>query len=241
MFCMIKDQIESSFIHSMEVGYVKYKSSIRVCIVEFDVEHFRDTLFLDYMISFTERLSTAVIKRRAEYLAGRIAAKRLLKKEGVICPVGMQSDRSPQWPLGWTGSITHSDKYAISIIAPKSEGVFLGVDMEKFNPKVIKKTAEIFLTSTEKKTLESTGLEFHIALLITFSAKESLFKALYPLTGNYFGFDAARILEIEEKSQTFTMELLVSLSKKFPIGSQYRGNYNIYNDYVITLISWGEI
>jgi enterobactin synthetase component D len=138
MFCMIKDQIESSFIHSMEVGYVKYKSSIRVCIVEFDVEHFRDTLFLDYMISFTERLSTAVIKRRAEYLAGRIAAKRLLKKEGVICPVGMQSDRSPQWPLGWTGSITHSDKYVISIIAPKSEGVFLGVDMEKFNLKVIK-------------------------------------------------------------------------------------------------------
>ncbi|WP_185761723.1 4'-phosphopantetheinyl transferase family protein [Enterobacter cloacae] len=113
--------------------------------------------------------------------------------------------------------------------------------MEKFNPKVIKNTADIFLTSTEKKNLESTGIESHIALLIAFSAKESLFKAIYPLTRSYFSFDAARILEIEGKSQTFTMELLLSLSNNFPVGSQYRGFYKIYNDCVITLIYGSEI
>ncbi|MGV3346831.1 4'-phosphopantetheinyl transferase [Enterobacteriaceae bacterium LUAb1] len=233
MFCMIKDKTESSFIRSMKVGYVKYKRSIRVCIVEFDVEHFRDTLFLDYMISFTERLSTAVIKRRAEYLAGRIAAQRLLKEEGVICPVGMQSDRSPHWPSGWTGSITHTDKYAISIIAPKSEGIFLGVDMEKLNPRVIKNTAEIFLTSAEKINIEITGIESHIAFLIAFSAKESLFKALYPLTGNYFGFDAARISAIE-KNHKF---LLWNYWYHYPIIFLLEANIEVVIRYIMIISS----
>ncbi|CAK9886252.1 MAG: Enterobactin synthase component D [Candidatus Erwinia impunctatus] len=240
MFCMSKEKTTSPFIRSMEVGYVKCRRIVRVCIVEFDVEHFKDTLFSDYTIPFTEGLSTAVIKRRAEHLAGRIAAQRLLKEEGMLCPVGVQSDRSPQWPLGWTGSISHTDRYAISVIAPKNECAFLGVDMEKFNPGVMKNTADVFLSSPEKEYLKNTGIEFHIALLIAFSAKESLFKALYPLTGNFFGFDAARMSTLKEKSQNFTMELLVSLSSHFPVGDQYTGHYKIYHDYIITLLSADE-
>lgn len=83
MFCMIKkEETEVPFICSIDVGYFKYRRSIRVCIVEFDVDHFRDILFSELSVSFPERLSSAVIKRRAEYLAGRIAAQRLLKEEG---------------------------------------------------------------------------------------------------------------------------------------------------------------
>lgn len=109
--------------------------------------------------------------------------------------------------------------------------------MEKSNPRVIKDIAEAFLTLTEERYIKNIEIEYHTALLIAFSAKESLFKALYPLTKIYFGFDAARISKIEEKSRFFTMELLVSLSKDFPIGSQYRGCYKIYKGYIITVIS----
>lgn len=240
MFCMNKYHTGSCFIKSLKVGHLKYKKVIRVCIIEFDVNRYRDSLYEDFSIPLFERFSTAVIKRRAEFLAGRIAAQTILKEEGVTATIGVQSDRSPQWPLGWNGSISHTDKYAIAVIVPKNEGIFLGVDIEIFNQKVFEDTADVFLTHTEKVFLESTNMHFHIAFLIAFSAKESLFKALYPSVRRYFGFHAARICKIEENVHFFKMELLETLSNELLSGSTYNGWYEIYDNNIITLVSFDK-
>ncbi|MGL6523541.1 4'-phosphopantetheinyl transferase superfamily protein, partial [Aeromonas dhakensis] len=54
------------------------------------------------------------------------------------------------------------------------------------------------------------------ALTLIFSAKESLFKALYPRVGRYFDFLDARWLAMTE--QTLTLELVDSLTPTLPAG-----------------------
>lgn len=66
------------FIRSFKTGYVIQEPSIRVCKLEFDIAEYNDTLFSTFTIEFPESLSSTILKRRAEYLAGRISAQTLL-------------------------------------------------------------------------------------------------------------------------------------------------------------------
>ncbi|HDX8597363.1 TPA: 4'-phosphopantetheinyl transferase superfamily protein, partial [Aeromonas dhakensis] len=62
----------------------------------------------------------------------------------------------------------------------------------------------------------TVGLGRAEALTLIFSAKESLFKALYPRVGRYFDFLDARWLTMTE--QTLTLELVGGLTPTLPAG-----------------------
>ncbi|MEL1221549.1 4'-phosphopantetheinyl transferase superfamily protein, partial [Aeromonas hydrophila] len=62
----------------------------------------------------------------------------------------------------------------------------------------------------------AVGLSRAEALTLIFSAKESLFKALYPRVGRYFDFLDARWLTMTE--QTLTLELVGGLTPELPAG-----------------------
>ncbi len=82
-------------------------------------------------------------KRKSEWLAGRIAAKRLIRKaieaRGVLIeeseiPIGMGPDGAPliqiirsPWPL----SISHSGEWAVAALSKGLETTLIGVDIEK--------------------------------------------------------------------------------------------------------------
>jgi enterobactin synthetase component D len=54
-------------------------------------------------------LQRSVAKRQAEYLAGRVCARAALQRlDGRDYVPGTHEDRSPVWPAGIHGSITHS-------------------------------------------------------------------------------------------------------------------------------------
>src|SRR4051812_2128234 len=56
-----------------------------------------------------EVVSRAVAKRKREFALGRMCAHRALSALGVpACGLPMAADRSPVWPSGIVGSITHS-------------------------------------------------------------------------------------------------------------------------------------
>ena len=75
-------------------------------------ERLCDDSFAQADIPLPPSLSTAVAKRRSEYLAGRWCAREALAMLGMEGIPALGPDRAPQWPAGSLGSITHSQGIA---------------------------------------------------------------------------------------------------------------------------------
>lgn len=223
-------------MHS-ETGFITQFPAMAYCQVAFDVTAYQDSLFSEYAIPFPQVLDKAVAKRRAEYLAARYAARQLLQNAGCDGHVDTSPSREPVWPAGWCGSLSHTRGHAIAVIAPRDAGLTPGVDIEMFDAKTMRETAEMFTSLDERRLLAACGLAYETALLILFSAKESLFKALYPEVNCFFGFEAARICSIDTAAQSLTLELTQPLTPARKQGCQFHGLYLIEENRVITLIA----
>lgn len=217
---------------------------LRYCLINFDIRYYQDELFAYFAIPFPPSLSSAVVKRRAEYVAVRYAAKILLQTEGCNNSPGIGQDRAPAWPSGWCGSLSHTDGYAIALVTSQEAGLIPGVDIETFSSLTktfssltIRETANLFSSLDEQALLVDSGIDYEIALLITFSAKESLFKALYPEVRHFFGFEAARVCKIDLLQQRITLELTQSLTQYRTKGSQIAGYYVLRDNQIITFFA----
>jgi enterobactin synthetase component D len=153
-------------------------------------------------------LSKASSKRKTEYLAGRhyaVAALRAAACED-ITPPAMGEDRLPQWPAGWLGSITHSNGEAIAAVSRASETRLLGIDVETLiDPASVDGIAALVALEGELSLFGSCTASQ--ALTILFSAKESLYKALYPDTQRFMDFSAARIVAFDASAGSLTLSL----------------------------------
>lgn len=80
-------------------------------------------------------VSRAVAGRRAEFAAGRQAARQALKALG-YAPVAipMAEDRAPVWPQGIVGSLSHCPAACIAVVAEAARIASLGVDIEPYDP-----------------------------------------------------------------------------------------------------------
>lgn len=236
MFTFKKHLTPSAFICQQSLGVVTHHPDVSICLVAFDSAAYRDALFTQLSIAFPDGLRSAVAKRRADYLAGRYAARQLLQNAGCESAVTIGADRAPVWPAGWWGSISHTDKWAIAILAPYRANLRLGVDIETLRPEVMREIATTFTTASERNLLVTPSLPYETALLIAFSAKESLFKALYPQVQHIFGFEAARLCELNPQQNRFTLELTMPLAPGLHAGYCIHGDYFFAEDSVITLI-----
>ena len=133
-------------------------------------------------------LSGAVPSRRAEFAAGRAAARMALAAFGhaaVAIPAGR--DRAPVWPQGIAGSISHGAGYAVAAV---HAGGPLGVDVEAADA-VDADLWSVICATDELDALPRADRAQAVARI--FSAKESVFKAQYALTGAVIGFDAVSV------------------------------------------------
>ena len=108
--------------------------------------------------------------------------------------------------------------------------------IEEFRPDVMLEAATIFTTCEERDVLAATELPVEIALLIVFSAKESLFKALYPQVQKFFGFEAAKLRELDTLNNKFRLQLTKQLAPDLYEGSYISGHYMIDMGHVITIV-----
>jgi len=208
-----------------------------MCLIEFDTLKYTDALFDKFSVPFPQKLLPAVVKRRAEYLSGRYAAQILLKNEGCTITVDTGPDHAPIWPAGWCGSISHTSGNSVAVITPQSTMLTPGVDIEESCPDVMCDTAHVFTTVDEMLYLSNCNIAYESALLITFSAKESLYKALYPKVHKFFGFDAATICYLNVDHQRFCLQLTQALSPTLPMGYSMYGYYIFHGENVITVIA----
>lgn len=158
----------------------------------------------------TEAVARAVDKRRREFTTARACARRALERLGVgPVPVPRGADGAPQWPDGIAGSITHCAGYRACAVVRTRDVASLGIDAEPNEP-----TPRGVLGA-----VSDAGERDHLSGLpagdlgirwdrLLFSAKESVYKAWYPLTGRWLGFEDARIC-IDPEKGTFTARLQV--------------------------------
>ncbi|CAM5725353.1 hypothetical protein STENM223S_05582 [Streptomyces tendae] len=101
---------------------------------------------------------------------------------------------APRWPDGLTGSMTHCDAYCAAALVRLTDLASLGIDAEPDGPlpdgvlKSIALPAEV----ARLRGLDEARPGLHWDRLL-FSAKESVYKAWFPLTGKWLDFSEADI------------------------------------------------
>jgi enterobactin synthetase component D len=177
--------------HVLSVAYCKY-----------DQRQFKNNDFKALGIICPQHITEAVIKRKSEYLAGRYMAKTALGEIGVTwgdIPTG--KNRSPVWPANTVGSITHSNNIAICCVANNLNIKYLGIDIEHLMESNLAREIKInIITEREEVYLQSKLHKIEQYVTLAFSAKESLFKAIYQYVGFYFDFMAAEVIFIDNDS-----------------------------------------
>lgn len=181
----------------------------------------------------------AVAKRRAEYLAGRFAALTALRKLGIDQAPGRNEDGSPRWPLAVVGSITHGAGRAWCAVAESTSARALGIDVERtMNEDVRIELARRICTDTELALLSSElPLPPQERLTLAFSAKESLYKCLYPLVGRFMDFHAAEVVAVAGTSQLqLGLKLTRDWSESFRAGTVVTAQARSSASYVETAV-----
>lgn len=125
-----------------------------------------------------EGLTGAVPSRLAEFARGRSAARAAMRALGVEpAATPMNSDRSPQWPTGLTGSISHCAGACLAIVGLRADFAGLGLDIEPVQPL----TPDLWPVILRP---EEAGLD----PLAVFVAKEAAYKAQFAVTRALFDF-----------------------------------------------------
>ncbi|MEW2303507.1 4'-phosphopantetheinyl transferase superfamily protein [Streptomyces sp. NPDC006655] len=148
-------------------------------------------------------VARAVPKRRREFSAVRACARRAMEKLGVPPqPVLSGARGAPRWPDGLLGSMTHCEGYCAAALVRATDLVSLGIDAEPHAP-LPEGVAEAVLLPAEKQRLDRLAAgrpDVHWDRLL-FSAKESVYKAWFPLTGKWLDFMEADIELVPEPGE----------------------------------------
>lgn len=172
-------------------------------------------------------------QRTRDFALGRIAAHRAMAAIGAaVAPVLTHADRSPIWPAGLLGSITHAGGLAAAAVARASDCEGLGVDIERLGRPRWQDLVRRVADEHERAWIADDEARF-IAL---FSAKESIYKAFRPLAGRTFGFAAVTLSEAEGG---FDARLLEALGERWPAGSRVAIRCERRDDHVLTAVLLG--
>jgi 4'-phosphopantetheinyl transferase EntD len=184
-------------------------------------------------------IAKAVEGRRREFITARRCARAALRAFGhPDAPIRPGAKREPLWPVGMTGSITHCAGYRAAAVARTAEVALLGIDAEP-NAALPEGVTESITVPGEPGMLDRLagshpGTQWGRVL---FSAKESVYKAWFPVTRRWLGFEDAR-LTIDPDIRTFAATLLVDGTRidDGPPLSVLRGRFVVDRGLILTAV-----
>lgn len=167
-------------------------------------EAFDDSGAPDWFPEEEALVARAVAKRRNEFATVRRLARTALGSLGVPrVPLLPGRRGAPQWPDGIVGSMTHCAGYRGAVATRSTAFASVGIDAEPHEPLPEGVIDAVSLPEERERLAAWPALGAGVfADRLLFSAKESVFKTWYPLTGQELGFDEASI--------TFTCDTAVS-------------------------------
>ncbi|MFF5500849.1 4'-phosphopantetheinyl transferase [Streptomyces roseolus] len=154
-------------------------------------------------------VADSVASRRAEFAAGRHCARLALARLGVppvAIPAGPRGE--PRWPDGIVGSLTHCNGLRAAAVARRTDLRSVGIDAEPHAPlpEGVRDAIALPAEAAHLRDLRRERPDVHWDRLL-FSAKESVYKAWFPLAGRMLGFEEARLAFTPDGR--FTARLLV--------------------------------
>ncbi len=175
-------------------------------------------------------------RRKAEFIAGQWCARAALRTmTGTAATPHRTAKHVPVWPQGTTGSISHCDGYALAITAQNAHYCALGIDIETLQTEdEAAKIAALVLTPDEMQRLPPQ--DKNLAVTAAFSAKESLYKALYPLTGRFYGFYAAEMTADFSKGAGL-LRLTKDWSQHWRRGQEIAVHLHLMEHFVLTCVA----
>jgi 4'-phosphopantetheinyl transferase EntD len=182
----------------------------------------------------------ALPKRRREFAAARNCARRALLLLGESPgPILSGANRQPLWPSGVVGSITHCHDYCAAAVAYRNQIMGLGIDAER-NVVLARELYDSVCTPQELRAFRHSGITADLLGAdpgtLVFSAKESLYKAWYPITGAWLGFENA-IIDLNIRSQCFSVRLRLGDSDHDSIRFiEFNGSFAVTEKHVFTVV-----
>jgi len=234
--------MSSSFIQHAQPFTFANHSNVLFFQCKFTTANYDDRLYAHYNIAPIKNQSQHIVnKRKAEFLAGRYAAKALLTHYNLQhIQIDIGENRSPNWPQGIIGSISHNKSTAICAMTQSNMMTGLGIDVEAIlDTEKANRVKESIIDKTEEELLNTHAahLPFNVAFTLIFSAKESIFKALYPQVKRYFGFSAVSITAISLSDNTLTFRLNESLTPQLNTGLMLTCDFILKDHEVITFLA----
>jgi enterobactin synthetase component D / holo-[acyl-carrier protein] synthase len=187
-------------------------------------ERFEDPPEMGLLAEEAIVVAKAIEKRRREFTAVRVCARAALAALGMpAAPILPRGDaaprwarRAPDWPPGVVGSMTHCDGYQAAALALRSQTVSIGVDAEPHLP-LPAGVASLITVPSERDALATLNSDWPEVAWerLLFSIKESIYKAWFPLTGQWLNFDECTVT-LHPEVEWFTARL--SPSEPSPTG-----------------------
>jgi len=183
-------------------------------------------------------LERAVPRRQLQFRAGRYCAMKALtaldhRFEG--CQVGRAASGAPCWPDGTTGSITHTHDFVSAAVALTTDVDALGIDTEPIvSESQAQDLADLVGGPDETARARAAGMSENEAFTFVFSAKESIFKCLHPITGEYMDFHDVVIENVDAHARTFAARITRTVSRRFPRQTMLNGCFEVALPWVHT-------
>ena len=178
----------------------------------------------------------AVTKRRQEFSTVRYCARQALARLGCAAVPLVPGERgAPLWPSGVVGSMTHCAGYRAAAAAHHTDIAAIGIDAEPHAP-LPDGVLDAIARSEEQESLRhlTSSVPGTYWDRLLFSAKESTYKAWYPLTRTWLDFEGASIT-IDPRTNTFHTRIVVNAGADAP--RHFHGRWLVDDDLLITAIA----
>jgi 4'-phosphopantetheinyl transferase EntD len=183
-------------------------------------------------------IAKAVDNRRSEFATARRCARVALAKLGLPpVPIVPGLRGAPQWPAGVVGSITHCAGYRASAVARSRDIITIGLDAEPHDTLPHGVLAAVASADERARLAVLTGAVPYVHWdRLLFSAKESVYKAWFPLTNRWLGFEDAHV-DLHPVDGTFTARLQVEgLTADDAVPGGFEGRWIVSGGLIITII-----
>ncbi len=159
--------------------------------------------------------STVLELRQAELDCSRRCATQALRQAGIEIPRGVSSysdskcfvglighdpDRSPNWPPGFVGSLSHSERWDWAAVAKQHEIRSIGIDTSVIvNHRQAAPLLEEIGDADQQQKLFDVGLPTNQACALLTSAKETFYRYWFPLLQRYWDFSDVELVAINPR------------------------------------------
>lgn len=185
-------------------------------------------------------VAAAVDSRKSEFGDGRWCAHRALRGLGEDAPILRGEKGMPLFPASVSGTISHTRGVRMALVGRSGHWRSLGLDVEVAQ-RLPDGVLNAVTTVRERRVLRRAATRAPGRALgtVLFSAKESVYKAWFPLAGRFLDFDEVDLhLEVEHQGD-WGVEVGGSwharvLSRPSPV-PDIHGSWVIHNGYVVTV------